>query len=271
MIPLLALALLASAPAPAPADRTEIDGAGNRIETFAPVAGGKAANETASAVHCTADRRRCAQLSRDVDGDVWTIYLFDRLPGATGATPIASFAVPGEGEVSAVTIWPRIVRQASGRILVGVEVTTSTSYSGGGASAATLTLAAADAGSEGMTKVLTVPASGSAMIRACFSERDMKQRAGACHDNYAFAGTLTLDPAVRTGAPRFVFTTSAATFPGPVSRQADSLAAKPLRKRDVKWVKDAGCSYRRTLSPDAALGDYRPDIPLPACDDYLVP
>ncbi|MGH6614981.1 hypothetical protein [Sphingomonas sp.] len=198
-------------------------------------------------------------------------YLFDRLPGAAGAPAVASFVVPLEDENARVALWPRIVREASGRVLVGVEATSSTSYSGGGASMAMLTLIAAETGREAMKAVLTIPWRGSALIRACFSKADMKQRAGACHDEYAFDGTLTLDPTVRTGAPHFIFTTSAKSFPGPVSRSADSLAAAPLRRKDVKWVKDAQCSYRRTISPDAASGTFRIDIPLPACDDYLVP
>ncbi len=269
MISMLVLALVTAAPTPSrPA---QIDGAGNRIETFAPIAGGKDSTDSISAVHCTPDRQRCAQLSLDVDGNVWTLYLFDRLPGAAGKTPIASFPVPNEDGNARMALWPRIVREASGRVLVGVEATSSTSYSGGGASAATLTLAAAETGNEAMKAVLTVPSRGSAMIRACFSEADMQQRASACHDEYAFDGTLTLDPAVRTGAPHFIFTTSAKSFPGPVSRSADSLAAAPLRRKDVKWVTDAQCSYRRTISPDAASGTFRIDTPLPVCDDYLVP
>jgi hypothetical protein len=265
---------LIAAPAPLQTDK-----AGNRIEAFAaikPQVGEKVVEKTmadganASALHCATDRKRCAQLSRDVDSNVWTLYVFDRLPPPEGATPIASVAIQDESGDAQVAIWPHIVVEAAGRTLIGVETSQSTSYSGGGASATTLQLIALDSPGD-MKTVLTVPSDGSAMIRACFSEADMAKRAGACHDEYAFDGELTLDPAVASGPPRFLFTSSAKSFPGRVSRQADSLAAAPLRKKDVKWAADPLCSYRRILSFDAATGSYSLDKPLPACDDYLAP
>ena len=47
-----------------------------------------------------------------------------------------------------------------------------------------LTLYAAAPGVAEPPPLLTVPNGGSVMIRACFGERDMRQRAGACHDLY---------------------------------------------------------------------------------------
>ncbi|MGY4398608.1 hypothetical protein ACVWZA_003816 [Sphingomonas sp. UYAg733] len=284
LLTIIPLLLAGSAPTDSAGSAAiQTDRAGNRIEAFAAikpqpgdkVAGKKVVDEasaSASALHCTADRKYCAQLSRDVDANVWTLHVFDRLPAPDGAVPVASFAIPDESGDARVAIWPHIVVEASAgaRVLIGVETTASTSYSGGGASATMLQLIALNSAA-GMKPVLSVPSGGWAMIRACFSEADMAKRAGACHDEYAFDGDLTLDPAVASGPPRFLFTTSAKSFPGRVSRQADSLAAAPLRKKDVKWAVDPLCSYRRTLSFDAATGSYALDNPLPTCDDYLVP
>ena len=85
------------------------------------------------------------------------------------------------------------------------------------------------------------------MIRACFGERDMRTRAGACHDLYEFSGALTLDAATRPGGPRFRLATRARTFPGRIGREDDN-SAKRLTKRELVWARDPVCSYARLLS-----------------------
>jgi hypothetical protein len=69
----LALILAAATVAP-PAQ----DLAGNRIEAFAtaPAKG----NEGAPPLHCTADRRWCAEISRDVDQNTSTLHVFAGTP-----------------------------------------------------------------------------------------------------------------------------------------------------------------------------------------------
>lgn len=231
---------------------------------FVPISKDKA--EDRSAIHCTADRHRCAQL-RKVD-ETWTLSVFDRLPGAT-TVPIARYAMPWDGDVSA-TIWPHAVFVGgSAREIYGVAITRRQGYSGGGSSATVLSLGIFDAKRPDMVEIGRVPGDYSAMIRACFfGTRDSRQRAGACHDEYDFRATLALDPTVQRGIPRFVYTTRAKTFPGKVSRSQDSLAAPPLRKKDLVWAADAKCSYRRILAFDPKNGKYAFDVPPPACEDY---
>ena len=115
-----------------------------------------------------------------------------------------------------------------------------------------------------------MPLGGSADVRACFDEDDEKQRAGACHDQYTFVTRITLDESVREGAPRIMLETAAGSYPGRVTRNADSLEQSPLTETDLVWAHDATCSYRRTYSRGAD-GLYAPDRPLPACADYLEP
>lgn len=140
------------------------------------------------------------------------------------------------------------------------------------ASATDLQLLLATRSVEGvkLRRVMNVPVAGWSMIRACFSEDHMAQRAGACHDEYTFEGKLTLDPQGE-GMPRFGYQTRATSFPGPVSRWEDSLQNPPLDESDLVTVVDEACSYRRTFVHDPAAGAYRPDSPLPACEDYTVP
>jgi hypothetical protein len=225
----------------------------------------KAADDR-SALHCTADRKRCAQLTRQ--GENWTLTVYDRPPGTRGMVTLARYLVPSDGDVTA-TIWPHMVAVGgSAREMYGVEWSRSQGYSGGGSSATTLSLGIFDAKSPDMVQIASVPGGFSAMIRACFSERDMKKRAGACHDEYDMKVSLTLDPSVPRGIPRFVYTTRAKTYPGRVSRSEDSLTKRPLTKRDLVWAVDRVCSYRRMLAFDSRTGGYAFDAPPPECADY---
>ncbi len=116
--------------------------------------------------------------------------------------------------------------------------------------------------------VLTVPWLGNAMIRACFSEQDIRQRAGACHDEYGFSARLALDTAAE-GMPVLRYQTVATRFPAGVSRFEDSLAKGPLKKQDLRTEQDPACTYTRLFRfgagmfhPDQALPDV-PAIPNP--------
>lgn len=265
---MIALALLALAAAePASADQ-----AGNRMVPFAALQAtipDPATNEDErrGAVHCTLERNRCASLVHDEEQRAWVLHLFD----AERLIPFdVTLSLPDEEDVR-YTLWPEMVRLADNGALLGVVATRSTMYSGGGATASTLTLYRLDSNGDDLTSVGTLPEGGSVMIRACFSEKDMKHRAGACHDEYEFATTLTIDPSVTSGPPRLLFTSQARSFPGHVSRNDDSLAKPPLRRKDAVWWTDPVCSYRRVWTLDPATHAYKPDRSEPDCSDYLEP
>ena len=172
-------------------------------------------------------------------------------------------------ENSSLQLWPKLIRFEGG-ILAGVETEVSTMYSGGGASSITLHLIAFLPGQPPF-KVLSIPQSANVMIRACFSERDMKQRAGTCHDEYSFDASLDLTEASAAGMPVLRYRSKATSFPGPVSRSKDSLAGRPLRKRDIVTVTDPQCSYQRLYRFVPEARGYVPDTPTPDCSDYTVP
>lgn len=178
---------------------------------------------------------------------------------ANGASPIA---LPGEGE-----LWRVIVRSGE-TALVGRTTIDSTPYSGGGAHAMHLTFY--EVGNGAAREVLRMPYAASAMIRACFDEDDEVQRAGACHDEYAFNTRISLDESASSGTPVIILETVAGSYPGRVTRSADSLEQAPLTEADLVWARDEACSFRRTYmrGPD---GLYAPNEPLPSCSDYLEP
>jgi hypothetical protein len=255
----LAAAALPRAPAPG------ADAAGNRMAAFAPVTPPASADGIPDpfARRCTADRRWCAWLRAD-EGGIWQLEL------AAGAVPVRQIEIAGpHDEESEFAIWPRIVIEAGGEVLVGIERTRSTGYSGGGARATGLVLVRAEPGAGPLRQVLEVPLRAMKEIRACFGPRDMRRRRDACSDRYELAGTLTLDPATNAGRPHFLFAARARTWPGRITADSDSTTARPLRRADLRWAVDPACTYRRRIAFDPGEGAYLPDRPLPACASYL--
>lgn len=259
---ILAAFLLILAAAEPPAG----DRAGNRIEPLAaqPEAAPAADGAPPPATLCGAARDWCATVRQDGEDGPWALLVFPAGPGGEPRRHPLPEMAEDETEVS---LWPFLVREADGTLLVGVKYYRRTMYSGGGAGAERLQLVRL-AGDAAPVPVLETPIGASSTIRACFSEQDMRQRAQACHDEYEFSGTLTLDPATATGRPRFILTVIARTYPGQVSRDEDSLERPQLRRRDLVWWRDPECSYTRRFAPEAG-GHYAPDAPLPACSDYL--
>ncbi|UXA55118.1 hypothetical protein M0D46_08455 [Xanthomonas prunicola] len=191
-----------------------------------------------------------------------------------------SIDVPEGGELS---VWPWIVRMAPGvgadqavtdprqrarqNVLVGGISKLSTSYSGGGAAASRLQLARVRHLQDDIqtdSDLLRVPWEGNAMIRTCFTERDMQQRSGACHDTYDFSAKFSLDSTAQ-GMPVLRYQAVATRFPAGVSRDGDSLA-KPLKKKDLRTEQDPACTYTRAFR--FGDGEYRPDQALPDCANY---
>jgi hypothetical protein len=187
--------------------------------------------------------------------------------GGASAGMIA-LATPEDGD--AWEGWPVIVRvgRSDESAIVGVVHTDNEPYSGGGGAASHLALYSVNGGAA--NEVVRMPFNASSMVRVCFDEADETQRAGACHDEYRFVTRISLDEGVAEGAPKIVLETAAGTYPGRVSRNADSLEAPALTEADLVWTRDETCSFRRIYSRGAE-GLYRPDQPLPACSDYLEP
>ncbi|NHQ85222.1 hypothetical protein HA050_03740 [Iodobacter sp. HSC-16F04] len=170
---------------------------------------------------------------------------------------------------ASLQLWPKLIRFGDG-ILAGAETELRGAYSGGGASSTTLHLIAFLPG-QAPFEVLSVPQSASVLIRACFSEQNMRQRAGVCHDLYDFKASLTITGTYAAGLPVLRYRSKATSFPGPVSRSKDSLSGRPLRKRDIHTVTDPQCSYQRLYRFDPAARAYIANKPEPNCSAYTMP
>ena len=256
------------------------DAAGNVMEPLGQLL---VADETGpmGLYDCTRDGNWCVRVQPVAEeGDRPTVLeVLEKVPGQGRPHSYhVSIDVPQESDLK---LWPWIVRLAPGvgsdetvtdpqqrarqNVLVGGIVSFSSMYSGGGADASTLQLARVRHLQDDIQvddDVLTVPWLGSAMIRACFSEQDIKQRAGACHDQYGFSAKLALDTAAE-GMPVLRYQTVATRFPAGVSRFEDSLAKGPPKKKDLRTEQDPACTYTRRFR--FAEGMFHPDQALPVC------
>jgi hypothetical protein len=280
----LLLALQAAAVGAA-TDGVQRDRAGNRLELLTeqagPVDDGDSADAT-SAWFCTADRQWCVRTARQGDDGGAQLEVTQQVPGE--AAPRFRYIPLAAGEeLRNYQPWPYLVRMAPGigapqpprdpqqaaleNVLVGVLGEWNTMYSGGGASASRLSLSRIYHEDDGIQidAVLEVATDGNAMIRACFSEKDRDQRAGACHDEYSFSADLRLDPSGE-GMPVLHYVSTATRFPAGVSRQRDSLAMGRLTRKDLRTETDPTCSFQRTLR--FSEQGYQPDAPMPQCSEF---
>ena len=173
------------------------------------------------------------------------------------------------GDEENFEVVPGIFPLADGRALAIVTSSRNLMYSGGGGTVTTQHIILTRPGNGiSAAEVLAAPGDSGVMIRACFSEQDMKQRAGACHDEYSMSAKLAFVPA-DSGMPAIRLETEATSFPRGVSRDKDSLALPRLRKKDLVHQIDRACSYKRVFRFDAAQKQYVPDAALPDCSQYL--
>ena len=277
------LLLASSLPAAADVAPVQRDAAGNRLETLL-LQGGQGPDGPER--YCTADGQWCVQaLPSAGEGQPASLEVAERAD-AEGEPQMryVPIDVVDDGDLR---VWPFIVRLAPGagadqavadpqqaalqNVLVGGLVEARAMYSGGGADASTLQLSLVRHLQDDIQvddDVLTVPWLGNAMIRACFSEQDIKQRAGACHDEYSFEAELALATEGQD-MPVLRYRTEASNYPAGVSPQRDSLAKGRLTKKDLRTEQDAQCSYTRTFR--FTSGAYQPDQPLPECSAYTEP
>ncbi|MEG2805176.1 hypothetical protein [Stenotrophomonas sp.] len=282
---LLALALAGIGSAAA-AEGVVVDRAGNRLEPLIAQPASSAPEEadvSATPRLCTADRQWCVRTVRQGEPIAAHVEVEQQVAGEDEPrlrfVPLAAGELPGSEQP-----WPYIVRMAPGiggetlptgqpsppleNVLVGVLRETATGFSGGSAHVSRLNLIRIYHREEGIQidpELAVLPADGAAQIRACFSEADTQARAGACHDAYTFATTLTLDPA-GTAMPVLRYRTTATRYPVGASRRSDALARGPLRREDLRTETVAACSYQRVLR--FVDGAYVVDAPLPDCADF---
>lgn len=213
---------------------------------------------------CVADKTWCASIIEDKAAP--GILIEDS--GTTRTVDLPTLPAEGGFGGNSYHLWPmRVPFGGKGDYLIGSIMDERTMYSGGWANASNLTVHLVTPLAKAVD-VLTVPWESGSAIRACFSEKDFRQRAGACHDEYDYLPDLEPMTGRAGGPPLLRYKAKATSYPGPVSRSADSLAAKRLRKKDLVHVEHADCTFTRDFTFDPASRTYVPDRPLPECGDF---
>ncbi|MDR6834511.1 MULTISPECIES: hypothetical protein [unclassified Sphingopyxis] len=232
--------------------------------------------------HCLPDGQICFALPGEADSGALPANLVVSFPGSgdteNTALPLPAFA----GEPQALHLWPHAVwvrrgDEADGKsgleMLVGVIGEQRAMYSGGGGSGSRLHLLrfgmaphAIALGSE----VLDVEWDSSLMIRACFSEQDMKDRLDACHDEYKYKAVLQPAPADGGELPALTYRSFATAYPQ-TSRRSEDNSGQKLKSGDLADWKDPDCSYQRLLRYNPATARYEMDRPAPDCSSYTTP
>ncbi len=244
---------------------------------------------------CTQDKRWCFQLSQNVDQNIFSVDIYDgRKPRDENGDADAVWNYPvdsgppalGGFDRSTMTLWPQIIREPSAHparegeeagetISIGTLSDFSTMYSGGGAQSESLTLYRFEHSPYGkpvQQEMLAVPWRASVMIRACFSEADMENRNGACHDLYDFDAMLRLDSkGPKDSPPRLIYQTNALATPGNSRRSEDNSSGKKLSDKDILPREDDACSYTRKIAYNPVTARYEFDRPGPDCSDYTTP
>ncbi|MEE4451556.1 hypothetical protein [Novosphingobium resinovorum] len=193
--------------------------------------------------------------------------------------PVAQWTAKKEQDDDRFLPLPSVLRLRDGSgVLIGVGVRRSQMYSGGNAEVILQRLMLVRWGQNQEREPVTVmeaPYSSDISIRACFDEKDRKQRRDACADQYALTSTLKPAPDTHAkthgGMPDLMLVVKATNFPRGVSRNADSLAMPALTSADLVEETDTACTYSRRYTFDAVARTYRPDAPLPPCEDFTVP
>jgi hypothetical protein len=256
-LPLMFAAALATAPAVATlppsiaAASQAVDLVAEALEPLTQASG--------DAPFCTADGELCVTGTREGAFAV-----------SREGRPVARWTAAKAEEDDHFVPLPSLLRLKDGALLVIVGVVRDRMYSGGTASVTMQRIMLVRPG-QAPTVVLEAPFASLISLRACFSDKDARQRLDACFDEYSLETFLKAGPATSATPPNLLLSVMASSFPRGVSRDADSLAAAPLTKSDLIEVDDKTCSYIRRFHFYATAGVYQPDAPMPACEQYTVP
>lgn len=259
------------------------DGAGNRqfrlimhSGTINPEEKAAADDDRSPSSFCTEKFAAgyCVNVRKGEGDDQWIAAIMPNWMSANPCTvnpKLCAIPLTGlfESDSNPRAIWT--VHEADGQhIVIAFETNRIEGYSGGGASTQRVFLTRVNRQTGAAVQSEPVQMMATAMIRACFGEEDMKQRAGACHDEYEYEADFALDQANASGPPRFIYTTKAAHYPKGVARWEDSLTKPRLKKKDLVWETDPECTFRRVFTLRSSDGEFAPDEAMPECSDYGV-
>jgi hypothetical protein len=251
----------------------------------------KTTNRIDSDTLCTVDNSRCFALSQQEETNALQLTQFDGSkdgpsdPASANETWIFDTGIIVEdGEDFKRKLWPHFIRQTVVHddgaepvetLIIGIITSVSAMYSGGGGQAEDVRLYRVPDKADGtpaLVELLSLPLNTGLIIRACFSDKDYRNRRGVCHDNYDYNATITLAPKQdKTALARLVYRATTITTPGSSRRSKDNSGGRKLTAADIKPRTDPRCTYRRTIAFNPTTKQYEFDRPGPDCSEYTVP
>lgn len=228
---------------------------------------------------CLPDKSLCLELAKaDVDADIaGSLIVTSPASGKVDTVSLPFASDDGAG----VELWSHLIAvpqsgaESADRseYLLGVVTEVRTMYSGGGGRGGRLHLLRLTQTPETISlggEVLDVEWDSSLLIRACFSEKDMTDRLGACHDEYSFKAGLAAAPNDGGELPSLTYRSVATAYPQS-SRRTEDNSGQKLKKSDLAQWRDPECSYTRTLHYNPATARYEMDRAAPDCSVYTTP
>jgi len=216
--------------------------------------------------NCIMKRDFCLQLKTQENDNSPNLFI----KNGKNYEPIDGFSLSPVDDYAKFFFDDKIIDLGNSNYLISTLEHNSTMYSGGGASVDTLhlfKLSKTGASWKLSGELLNIPYRGSKMIRACFSEQDMKDRHGVCHDEYDYSAVITINKGSNGEFPNLIYNAIATDYPA--SSKLDKDNSVKIKKSDLYRKKDMGCTFTRMIRFDNKIKQYKLDKPIPNCYDYL--
>jgi hypothetical protein len=255
--------------------QTAQDHGANRIEPFRQFGvtldiGGGANGRSNRTRACTADHAWCAEIVRGAPEARLTLVIAPG-EGLSGLSRTYLYALPATLlDGGGVTLWDRIVIEADGAVMVGLDLSKETRRAGLRSYQRRLLLLRAGPGpNDFATPVLEAPLSGHVEMAACPSPQRLPSRSTACTNRFESSSLFTLAPLLSPGRPALIMTVRSFTMPG--ARRRSDAPRGPIERTGGDEALDSACTYTRSFHFSEAQGRYLPDGPLPVCPDFFEP
>lgn len=213
------------------------------------------------------------------DPDAVAIWVQDRSFAKTSSDALRNIPLKSNFDENAtVRLWDAYILREDRQFpqgphyIIGVVATVTENYSGGGAGSSLLylyDLQGIDTKYPTAREILSVPFDGEKIIRACFSEKHVKNRKGACHDIYSYTGRMTLAPTTEDIWPVLNYSAEASVYPRGVNLDTDN-SARIMTDADLVDDTDADCTFSRQAHYNPLTARYEFSKAGPYCGEYLV-
>ena len=216
---------------------------------------------------CTADRIWCAELVMGSPEGRLTLVIAPG-EGLSSRSPTYVYVLPPDLlNGGSVSIWDRMVIEANGAVMVGLDLSKETRRSGFRSYQRRLLLVRAGPESGNFAvPVLEAPLSGHVELDAC-SPSERTDDPNLCTNRFHLSSLFTLVPNLGVDRPDLVMVVTASTSPG--RRRRSDGPRTPVERVEGDITPDPACTYTRSFYFSEALGRYVPDAPVPECPDFL--